>query len=168
MENDEKNFEILSQWKEPATEAYGLATGGKQKYLWIGLGATAILLIVIGVLTHDINYYLGAGVLISAIFALVAQIRKPGASLDIAITNAGVAIGNKTYSLDDISGFWLNSASQYIAINLELKKRTALPITFLYPTDNASEARNLLLEILPELEPRQSDITDGLSRWIRL
>jgi len=168
MQEGQQDIEVLAQWEEPHTEASGWASGKQQRYIWLGLGLVTVIVLIIAIVLKDATYYLAAGVLITGSFALFSQIRHPSPQLAITVAKAGVQVGKKVYHIDDLAGFWLGQSGEYPVVNLELKRRTPFPIAFLYPGPNRDEARDLFLEILPELEPRQENASDNLTRWIRL
>ena len=168
MPDTNQDIEVLANWEEPKVASSGWASGKQQRYIWLVLGLIFIIAIIIGFFTKDSNYYLGAGVIAAGAFAIFSQLRHPAPQLSIIVAKAGVEVGKKIYAIDDIAGFWLGHSGEYPVINLELKKRTPFPVTFLYPGPNREEARDLFLEILPELEPRQETVADSLSRFIRL
>ena len=162
MENEPQ---IIAEWQEP--EHPGLQLPVPLTYVWIGAGALIILLILLGIFLHDSSFYLAAGVAVSALLSLIVQIRKPAPSLQVIITEQVVEIGHRRLLISDLAGFWLKKEDGLLAINLEPQKPAALPTTFLYGNQNEEEAREILLEILPELESRNETITDTVNRWFQ-
>ena len=67
-----------------------------------------------------------------------------------------------------LAGFWLHKENGFFVVNIEPKKAASIPLTFLYPGDDENELKDILLEVLPEVEPRLKDLTDTVNRYIRL
>jgi putative flippase GtrA len=166
--NTEGEVELLAEWQEPHIEASGWAVGPARRYVMLGLVAIIILLLVVGIWLKNSTLYIGAIVVAAAIAAITTQSRNDNVSLKVEVTNRGIVAGKRIYLVDELAGFWLGSTAGYVTINLELKRRTPLPATFIYNSNDVEEARNLFLEILPELEPRKETISDTLTKYIRL
>jgi len=157
----------LASWTEPSAKQVVL----QQLPLSYVIAATAVLtviLVFLGWLMDDFNFYGGALVMLMAGVAVTVQHRQPPRERTVIITTQNVQIGRRTYPLNTLAGFWLEQAGEVIAVNIEPKKASMLPINLLYPSVNAQEARAAFAQVMPELEPRATSTTDSLSRYIRL
>jgi len=159
--------QLVVEWVEPTESAESGTQIPLRLVIGGGLGIAAVL-ILIGVLAKDFTYYLAATAMVAAGSAIVSQRRKPAAGRAVSLTTQALHVGRSTYPLTDVAGFWLEQAYDAVAVNIEPKKAAMLPITFLYPSEHPEDARQTLLEVLPELEPRQKTAADSLSRFIRL
>ena len=159
---------IIAQWQEPATVSAFNFSPQRWRLIWVSLGIVFAALLAYGIWKTDATFYLGAGVILAATASLVVQRRRPAQGLPITLTNTDLQVGKRSYPLKDLAGFWLHADAGTLAINVETKRRAALPISFLYTTASVDEARALFLQVLPELEARPGTINDTISRWLRL
>jgi len=156
---------LLGEWQEPAAAA---SSGGPGMGLVIGGSVLAVAaLIAMGYFLKDSTYYFGAVAAVAFALAIGVQRRGGGQPRGITLSTAHIQIGKKDYVLADMAGFWLKTDAGQTVINLEPKKVSAFPLSFLH-TASESEARAVMLNVLPELEPRQDDITDRVSRYFKL
>ena len=101
-------------------------------------------------------------------FMLVAQARRPAPPRTITITDQRLLAGNRAYLLADLAGFWLRQEKGITIVNIEPNKPSPFPVSLLHPSDNAETVRALLLQSLPEVEQRATDVTDSLGKYIKL
>jgi len=158
---------IIAQWQEPAADI-GLAIGAsKLRLSLIGLGVLAAAALTWGIWKNDATFYLGALAILAAAGSLYAQNRRPSIGAAVTLTGAALTVGNRSYPLKDLRGFWLGYDNGQLVVNVETKRRSALPIALLSP-DTADNARAAFIQVLPELEPRATTLNDTISRWLRV
>jgi hypothetical protein len=156
---------LLANWTEPQLPK---SLVKDKRNLFLGIGGLLIigLLIIMGYWQKNNNYYFGAIVFLVAAFSLYIQYYLPHKPMDIVITNLHLQVGRKTYSYTDLAGFWYQEEFGYILVNIEPKKASITTISFLYPSSDKQEVRNLFLKVIPEVEPRIRDINDQISDFL--
>lgn len=157
---------LVAQWTEPERNQTNLNKKVPVLSL-LGLCLVLGLLIFLGIRSNR-TYFLTVAVLITAGFAVVMQRKVPSPRLVITLTNLRIVIGRKSFLLSDLAGFWLEETDGQILVNLEPKKAAITPVNFLYPEGTKEEARQTLLRIIPEVEPRQKNISDWLNQYWRV
>jgi len=159
--------ELIAEWQEP--ELPSLISNIKRPlYLVIGAAVLVVVLILLAIFLHNFDYVVSILVLLSAGGAIYTQSHRPTPPRTITLTSTRIQIGKHSYAVTDIAGFWLQLHDDFLVINIEPKKASALPITAIYPSDNVEECHDLLIEVLSEVEPRAETITDRISGWIKL
>jgi len=156
----------LAQWQESEHIKPVFPFGGITGLATIA-SLIILVLIVLGVWQHDFNFYFIAGVILIASASLIIQMRRDTPRLNITLTDRRLIVGNRQYLLSDVAGFWPQHDDATLAINIEMKKPGLLPVTFLYQNDNIDEVREVLGQVLPELEPRVQSSMDRVSRYFR-
>jgi hypothetical protein len=167
MPTQEVEETILSQWQEPeitssSTVATSLPVVGGVTLFAIGI------LIGLAIWQKDFTFYLAAAVALVAGLTVILQKRRPDVSLPVSLTTTRIIVGTKDYPLSDLAGFWLEESPGALVVNLEPKRSALVPITFLFDTLSEQEARQALLQVLPELEAREKTLSDTLNRYIHL
>jgi len=157
---------LLAEWQE-ATHPLPELSGKTLSLLILGGSVLAAASIGLAIWFHEFNLYFVAVVLILAVSTLIVQNRKPTASLKVTITNVRLMVGNRQYLMEDLAGFWLQSDRETVVINVEPKKASMVPITFLFAENNTEAARQTMLAIMPELESRLPNATDRINRYFR-
>ena len=158
---------LIAEWVEPTLPT--LFSKLKQpRLLAVGVGLVFVILITLAIVLHNSDFLLGATLVASASSAFYAQYKHTPQALTIRLTTTLLYVGKHTYPLNDLAGFWLERNGDFLAVNVEPNKAVAIPITFLYPNTSSEECRELLLEALPEVEPRIQTVNDRLNRWIHL
>lgn len=157
---------LVAEWQEPAlTEDTRTFFSPPIVY---GVGGTiAVFLIAIGFWQKDWTFYLAAFTSLAASFMIVVQ-RKPHPPLEIVLSTQRLQVGKKIFSLVELAGFWLEKTDAGIMINVEPAKRSLFPISFLAPTDSEGDVKEVLLQVLAEVEPREKNTTEGLNKYFRL
>jgi hypothetical protein len=155
--------ELIAEWQEPQLPSL-LSGIRRPHYAIAGAIVVSIVLIILAIIFHNLNVALPILVLLSAGGAVYSQNRRTSASRTITLTTTRLQIGRRSYAFTDLAGFWLESTEQFIVINIEPKKPTAMPITALYVSHNNEECHDLLLEVLAEVEPRAETITDRINK----
>lgn len=157
---------LVAEWDTPSLAELG---GSKNRlYLLMGTPVAALLLVALGIWQHNLTYYIAAAVALSAWGALFSQKKTDRQQLHILLTTRMLKIGKKTFPLAQLAGFWLEKEEDLIQVNIEPNKAAALPISFLYPTDELEDARETLLTVLPEVEAREESFADNVNRLFRL
>lgn len=154
MDNNTPEASIIANFEEPKIPQ-SVSHSILQKRLILFATVTFIIMIAIGVWMKDWTFYLAAGVVGMASFSILAQ-HKNAKPQSIAITNEVIQIGQKIIQINDLIGFWLEREQEYIGVNLVRKHREIIPASFLFPTQNPDEVREIMLQILPEIEPPET------------
>ena len=156
----------LAQWQGPVS-----TLKVSKKSLTVIVVAAVLLSVGFGFLGYwfkDSTYYLAAVVAPVIAFSIITQNRASGSQMQITLTNLNIIVGNKGYPMADMAGFWLEKEAGVTAINIEPKKAAMLPITFSYPSENFDEVRQVMLQALPEVEPRQKNISDSINKYFKI
>lgn len=156
---------VLAQWQQPSPTGMlsgrtGLGT------IWLFALVVAAGLIAIAIWQHELNFGLAGGVILLAAVAL--QTQRRAAALPVSITTSRIVIGKRDYPLATLAGFWLADQGDVVEVNLETAKPGLLPMTFLYAKPSLEEARAVLGQVLPELQPREKKAGDRLNKFLRL
>lgn len=125
-----------------------------------------ILAIAGGWFFKDSNYYFFALAILAFLFFSISHKKNPTQKLEITIGENTIQVGQKEYNISDLGGFWVKNHKELIEINLENKKPQLLPVTFYYANSNIDEAKSVFLQFLPEVAPRDSSISDAISKWL--
>ncbi len=158
---DEKQ---LAQWQEPLLDTS--ADAPSLPLIIAGCVLVTGVSIATAILLHDSTYYFAAVAAVAFGFSLAVQRRKTAPSRPVTLTTARIQIGKKEHLLADMAGFWTRSEHGVTIINIEPKKVSSFPVSVLF-SETEDQARGLMLNALPEVEPRQTDITDQLGRYIK-
>ena len=159
--------QVIAQWQEPATPSL-LSRLPNFKLILLGGILVIAALIALSVWLKDLTYALAAGVVVSAGSAVISQNRRVAPPIAVEVSTTRLTVGARQYPLSDLAGFWLEPSPTALAVHVEPSRGTAVPITFLYPNTNIEECRELLLEVLSEVEPRTATANDKLNRWMGL
>ncbi|MCC2631519.1 MAG: hypothetical protein K0S20_218 [Patescibacteria group bacterium] len=155
---------LLAQWKEPKLPE-SLDTN---PLILPALGAAALVMIGVGYWQKDWTFYLAATVAAFAAGMLVVQKKKPAEGLVISLAQEELVVGAKNYEITSLAGFWLSAEAGHVIINVEPAKASLFPISFFYENGSSEEARNLFLQVMPELEPRQKTAADTVGKYFKL
>lgn len=155
-----KAEQALAQWEQPHQASQ--VSGTK---IWMFAVPVGLGLLALAIWQKEWNYGLGAAAVLAGAAAFTVQNR--GAALMVTVTTNKIVIGKRAYALSDLAGFWLAEGPAGIEVNLERKKPGLLPTTFVYPSLNKEETRQLMGQVLAELEPRRSSLGEQVSRYFR-
>lgn len=137
--------------------------------LWAKLGTAiglCLISIAIGIWQQSFSWYLVAAAILSGAFALYTQSRRPASPLEITLSNLVLYVGARSYPLAEISGFWIDTQAGLPLVNIELRRSSLLPISFFYPEPNEAAVRQLLLQVIPEVEARPKTLADSLNHFL--
>ena len=157
---------IVAEWQEPQAPV-PLSQLASPSILMIGGGAAFVILVGLGFFLHYITLYFIGAVVLTAAATTFAQSRRQAGGLVVRITDSEIIVGSRAYPVENLAGFWLDTTTGMLAVNLEPKKVSALPITFLYENQGAEECRDTMLTVLDEVEPREATASDNISSWLR-
>jgi hypothetical protein len=156
----------LAEWQEPAIAGRPLSRNTLMAIIG-GSAGVAILMIILGIFAGGFNFYFGAVVAIAAGISLVMQSRGSGPGRTVVLTNRRLIVGNRSYALEGLAGFWLQDEPDHVQVNVEPSKAALVPVSF--ATDGTpEEIRNQLLQALPEVEARRETFSDRINRSFRL
>lgn len=131
-------------------------------FMMLGFG-TALLAIVIYLLTHDIVSIV-AIVLLGIIVGAFAM-HQPS-TLNYLLDTNGLMIGPKYYSFANFKSFTVINEGAFNHVSLLPLKRFMPPITVHYPPDQEQQIIEALADRLPYEEPKR-DLIDSISRKVR-
>jgi len=154
--------EPLASWTEPAQAAVGSTLPLVPTIS--GLIGLAVLFVVLAYWQGLFGLYVAAFICLTAAILVVSARGKQAAGRAIALYETTLIIGRHGYSLASLAGFWLDATSRddCIELNFELNRPGALPITCLFP-GSPEDAREIFLQLLPELERRERTVADQLA-----
>ena len=157
--------EIISEWEEPLED-----TSFAIPRLWVVLTCIgiAILFALVGFFTKQSNFYFGAAAILATGFVVWSEKHAKPQPRKITISQYGIQINAKYYPVADLLGFWLEQDGEIVIVNLEPRKKSFFPISLLYPDETRNQIRTLLLQVLPEVEPRSKAVGDDVNKIIRL
>ncbi|HSI21216.1 MAG TPA: hypothetical protein VLA04_06030 [Verrucomicrobiae bacterium] len=156
---------VIAQWEQPERVGILSNKGGTRKLLLMA-SPLAVVLVLLAIWQRQLNFALAAAVLLVAIFAVRSQSKS--SSLTIAVTSLRIVVGKREHMVSELAGFWLSDQGDVVEINLEGKKPGLLPITFLAPAPSMNEAREIMSQVLQELEPREKRFGDSVGSYFRL
>lgn len=113
------------------------------------------------------NFGLAGLVVIASVFALLAQNKHLPKARLVQLTNQRLLLDNQTYLLSDLAGFWFDYVDDQLVIVLEHRKPLMVPKSCFYQSNQEEEARKLLTQVLPEVEPRSLQLADKFGRYFR-
>lgn len=157
---------LLAEWDEPTREATKAPARLKLLIIVASL-VVAAGLVGIAIWQHQFSFYLGAAAALVGGFALINQDRRPDVPQHIVLTTTRVIVGKSEHLLIDLAGFWMDSESGYLVINIESKKRQFLPISFFFSSNDYEDALHTLTQALPEIEPPAQHLSDNINRYFR-
>jgi hypothetical protein len=117
---------------------------------------------------NESSFYIAGAVILVAVIALLVQSKRSTPLKQITITNLRIGINESEISLSELAGFWLENTGDGLVINLENKQPTFLPVSFFFANQETETAKKVMIQILPELEPRSSHFTDKLTQYFRI
>ena len=138
----------------------------QRRLLLIIAAGSALLMFAVGFWQSDWNFYLASLVFI-AIGACIAVQKESRENVSIALREQELRIGTKTYPTAELAGFWLNETAAAVWIHVE-NRRSILPLSFAYKNSDIEEVRGFFLEVLPELEPRETTLNDRIADWLKI
>jgi hypothetical protein len=156
---------VIAQWEQPTPVGMLSGRGGLGK-IWIIAVVVAALLIAAAIWQRELNLGLAGGVMLLA--ALALQTQRRAQALPVTLTTQRIIIGKRDYPISNLAGFWLADQGDVVEVNLENTKPGLLPMTFLYATPSLDEARDVLTQVLPELEPREKKLGDKVNGYFKL
>jgi hypothetical protein len=156
---------LVAEWEQP--DSAGLLSS-KQGFARAALavGGVAAVLIGLAVWQRELNYVLVAAVLVLSLVAVRTQNKR--GSMAITLTNLRIAVGKRQHFIEELAGYWLRTSHGFVEINLETKRPSLVPITFLANSTSLEEVAALLRPLLPEVEPRDEGFADQLARRFRM
>ena len=160
------NEKEVLRWKEPTLSSPSQALPPSS--IMLISQVTAILLLLFGYWQKDYTLYVAAPVASLAGLALRAQRHTPHREATIILTTERLIVADKSFFLCDLAGFWIETEEDHLVINIESKKPSLVPMSLLYPLVNSKELAQQLLSVLAEVEPREPQFADRLSRYLHL
>jgi hypothetical protein len=155
---------VVAEWQEPDV---GRRFSARSLPVVIILPAVILVAVAVAVAIwqKDFTYYMTAGVIVAAVVMIVSQNQHPSRQSQVILTNYQIQIGKHSHVLSDLAGFWLETEAGFININLEPKKRSLMPISVLYPSDDPETVRKILLQVVAEVEQRQETFANQINRY---
>ncbi|OIO49098.1 MAG: hypothetical protein CO042_04765 [Parcubacteria group bacterium CG_4_9_14_0_2_um_filter_41_8] len=125
------------------------------------------LLLLYAVLSAN---FLFAIILICASLTIALQIQKKAPEIDFEIQESGILIGNKKYSFNQFSRFWMYyEPDEAKTLFLEFKGKFRPRISIPLQNKNPLNVRAILLKYLPEdVEKENEPLSEQLARLLKL
>jgi len=157
---------LVAEWTEAPHQSDPFSPQIRLRIIAGALVLTATF-ILLGIWLKQLNFYFAAAVVLAALAAVFQQNKHGEPQLEVIITTARVQIGKKIISLSDLTGFWVATDRDSLVLYFESKRPSVIPISCFYSSNNLEEARENLLQVLPELEPRAKHYTDRFSDYFK-
>lgn len=155
----------MPTFTEPAA-ASSLSPQTSRQLVLIGAVAS-IVLIAVGAWQKNFNAFFGSAALVAAIVLIHLQHRRAQVSREISVSEEGVQVGDRSFTREELAGFWLWETPEGTEVTLETPKPAFLPTAFLFP-GTVDEARGVFSLYLSELEPRRSAGQSPVDRFLKL
>ena len=154
---------VLVRWEDQPQAAFD---DSQRRLLLLCLACAVAIGLGLGIWLRDLNFYLAAAVFLAIGLCVAAQGGSQETQL-ISLAEDRLQVGKQTYAMTDLAGFWLQEDGRRLLIHVEAR-RAVFPVTFAYRNRDADEARGYFVEVLPELEPRETTLNDRIAGWLKL
>lgn len=128
----------------------------------------SIILIALLVYTIYISYWILSAVIVvvSVVLYLVGSL-KPR-TMKYLINEAGIQIGDKVFSYDQLKTFWFSRSEDGIKLNL-ISTFHLMPVISIYVTKELeNKIRETLIKVLPESKNESEDWVDRINRILKI
>lgn len=157
---------ILAQWTEPEIK-FSETVIKKYTQQMVIIGTILfIAAILLAWFLKDNNFYFFSVVVVMFTVYSIIHKRNPSQKLNVTVGDSSIQVGKNEYQIANLAGFWLKNTNEVIEINLEYKKPQLLPITFHYANSDIDEARSIFIQLLPEVAPRDTTLSDSISKFL--
>lgn len=159
--------EPLAEWQEPSLPSLGSNLPLVPSL--VVLGVIALAMVLVAYFAKIASFYIAAVACAAAAGILISGKNKESVGRSITLTDDSFIINSRTIPFAQLAGFWLEESDldTITQINLELKKPGLLPISCTIPSTEA-ETRDILIQVLAELESREKTPADDLAKRFRL
>lgn len=166
-QNTQVEEQLLTQWVEPE-QAHSQFSARLKFSLVAGGLLLSTLIVAAGYWLKEFSFYVAAAVVLMGVAAMFAQNKRPIHLKTITITNQRIGVDDREIFLADLAGFWLQQEVEGLVVTLEHKKSALIPVSFFFANESTETAKQTLLQVLPELEPRAAHFTDRFSNYFRI
>ncbi len=157
---------LVAQWTEAEHTSSPFAPHIRLRLI-MGAITLCVSFIGLGIWLGQLNFYFAAVVVLAGLAAVFQQNKHGETPLEVVVTTARVQIGKRIVALNNLTGFWLQDDSDLLVIYFESKRPSVVPISCFYRSNDREEVRTTLLQVLPELEPRNKHFTDRFSNYFK-
>lgn len=162
MHMDTTEFTI-AQWQESEAASLPITKQSNHKLMLAG-AVVAIVFLFLAIWLRNISFGVATFVSVFAIYSLRRIATYSENARRITLTNQRLQIGEQSFAIDDIAGFWLRQEGEILLVTFEPKKASLIPISCAFANTDEEVARQMLSQALAELEARPRHFTDS---WIK-
>jgi len=135
-------------------------------------GSWTLSVIIFGLVVAGLFFWMknwtGVGLAIAGMAAIISQGYAKPKKIRCAIFQGGVVINDKPHNFGELKSFWLIHTPSTI-LRFEQPSRFSMTISApISDSVDSEQVRLFLKKRLPEHEDRGEDLSDRISRWIKL